>query len=163
MKTYNAPWCLSLVIVTWACTALCLGIAVSCWFGLSSGDQLAFWIGLLLVGLVVGCALFTIRGYTVTADTILVHRLFWDTRLPRAGLQSVQADPKAMRWSLRTFGNGGFFSATGFYWNKSLGAYHAFVTDPRRAVVLKYPARTVVLSPEAPDEFAQELSVPVAA
>jgi hypothetical protein len=84
----------------------------------------------------------TVRGYTVTSDTILVQRLFWTTRLPLAGLQSARFEPEAMRWSIRTFGNGGLFSFTGCFRNKLLGAYRAFVTDPRRAVVLRYSGRS---------------------
>ena len=80
------------------------------------------------------------------------------TRMPRAGLQSATFDPQAMRGSLRTFGNGGFFSITGFYWNKTLRTYRAFVTDPRHAVVLRYERRMVVVSPGDPEAFVRELA-----
>jgi hypothetical protein len=90
------------------------------------------WVGVLLLVLVLGCALFAICGYTVTADTLLVHRLFWATRLPLRDLQSAQFQPNAMRWSLRLFGNGGFFSFSGLYRNSLLGFYRAFVTDRHR-------------------------------
>lgn len=105
----------------------------------------------------VGSAVFAIRGYTVTVDAILVHRLFWTTRLPLAGLASAKVEPDAMRGSIRTFGNGGVFSFTGFYYRRALGNYRAFVTDPHRTVVLRFPKRTVVLSPVAPEEFVHEI------
>jgi DNA-binding transcriptional regulator of glucitol operon len=114
---------------------------------------------LLPLAIIVGSALFTIRGYTVTSDAVLVHRLFWATLLPLAGLQSAQFEPGAMRWSIRTFGNGGLFSFSGFFRNKALGAYRAFVTDPQRTVVLRYSTRTVVVSPEKPEEFAENVTV----
>ena len=104
-----------------------------------------------------GALPFIVRGYTITGDTILVHRLLWDTKLPRAGLESATAEPDAKRRSIRTFGNGGAFSITGWYRNKRLGSYRAFVTDPRRAVVLRYANRRVVLSPDAPEDFVREL------
>ncbi len=63
-----------------------------------------------------------------------------------------------MSKSLRTCGNGGFFSFTGFYRNKALGAYRAYVTDLHQTVVLRYSDRTVVVSPESPEEFARELA-----
>jgi hypothetical protein len=62
-----------------------------------------------------------------------------------------------MRWSVRLWGNGGFFSFTGFYFNRLLGRYRAWVTDPRRVVVLRFPARTVVISPAEPEEFILDL------
>ena len=114
-------------------------------------------MGLLPLAIILGAAPFTIRGYTITADAILVHRLCWATRLPLQGLQSATAEPDAMRGSLRTFGNGGLFSFSGRYWSKHLGAYRALVTDPRRTVVLRYADRTVVLSPETPEQFVRDL------
>jgi len=157
MKHFKAPWCISLIVVSVLVTALCVGITLKTQpWAARHGNGWSAWLPLVLV---FGCALFTIRGYTVTPDAILVHRLFWATRLPRATLQSARVDPKAMRWSIRTFGNGGFFSATGFYWNKSLGSYRAFVMDPRRAVVLKFARRTIVVSPDSPEEFVRELGM----
>ena len=99
-----------------------------------------------------------IRGYTTTSDAILIHRMFWTTRLPLVGLRSVEYEPEAMRWSIRIFGNGGFFSFTGLFRNKQLGVYRAFVTDPRRTVVLRYADQSVVISPATPEEFVRDLN-----
>ena len=114
-------------------------------------------MALLPLAIVCGGILFTIRGYTVTPDALLVHRLFWATRLPLSGLHSAQIEPGAMRWSIRTFGNGGLFSFTGWFRNTTLGAYRAFVTDPHRAVVLHFAGRTVVVSPSAPEDFVRDI------
>lgn len=156
MKSYKAPWSASLIIISSLTTILCVGIALGM---IWSSRGILPWVALLPLAIVCGGALFTIRGYSVILDAILVHRLFWTTRLPLAGLQSAQFEPDAMRWSLRTFGNGGLFSFTGFFRNKSLGAYRAFVTDPHRTVVLRYSARTVVVSPAAPEEFVHDLTI----
>jgi hypothetical protein len=83
--------------------------------------------------------------------------LFWATPLSLAGLQSASYEPRAMRWSLRTFGNGGFFSFSGFYRNRRLGAYRAFVTDLKRTVVLRFLTRTIVVSPAAPEQFVLDV------
>jgi len=114
------------------------------------------WIRWLPLALVFGCALFTVRGYTITPDAILVRRLFWDTRLPRAGLQAAEFVPGVMCKSIRTWGNGGFFSFTGFYWTRTLRSYRAYVTDLRRTVVLRYERRTIVVSPDRPEDFIRE-------
>jgi len=98
-----------------------------------------------------------VRGYTITSEEILVHRLFWDTRLPRTGLQSARFDPTATSGSIRTFGNGGCYSFTGRYWSKALGSYRAYITHPKLTVILRYEKSTVVLSPESPEEFARTL------
>lgn len=62
-----------------------------------------------------------------------------------------------MRWSVRTFGNGGLFSFSGWYYNTLLGAYRAFVTDPNQTVVLHLGGRSVVVSPAKPEEFVREI------
>jgi hypothetical protein len=156
MKHYRAPWSKSLIVISSLATALCLGIALGMVW---NGRGIFPWLALLPLAIVICSAPFAIRGYSVTSDAILVHRLFWTTRLPLVGLQSAQFDPSAMRGSIRTFGNGGLFSFTGFFRNKLLGAYRAFVTDPRRTVVLHYSKRTVVVSPATPEEFVRELAV----
>ena len=145
MKKYTAPWSTSLVIMSSVSTLICLGIAIGvAWSGRP-------WMALLPLAIVVGGILFTIRGYTVTPDA------FWTTRLPLAGLHSAQVEPEAMRWSIRTFGNGGLFAFTGWFRNTTLGAYRAFVTDPHRTVVLHFTGRTVVVSPSTPEEFVRDV------
>lgn len=94
-----------------------------------------------------------VRGYTLTEDAITVRRGLWNTRLPLAGLRSVTGDVDAMSGSARVFGNGGLFSITGRYWNRKLGWYRAFATDPSRAVVLRYADRTIVITPHDPQHF----------
>src|ERR1700688_2164591 len=115
MKEYTAPWSTSLIFVSSIATLICMGAAIS---AARSGRP---WIALLPLAIVCGGILFTIRGYTVTPDALLVHRLFWATRLPLSGLHSAQVEPEAMRRSIRTFGNGGLFSFTGWFRNTTLG------------------------------------------
>ena len=162
MKRYDAPWSTSLIVMSSLTTVLCLGISAGAWWEFAAKHQPGplGWLALLPLVILFGTALFTIRGYTFTPDVILVHRLLWSTTLPRAGLESARVEPDAMRRSLRTFGNGGAFSFTGFYYNKRLGSYRAFVTDPDRAVVLRYATRRVVLSPDMPEDFVHDLAVP---
>jgi len=104
-----------------------------------------------------GSALFTIRGYTVTPEAILVHRLLWSTRLPREGLIAATSEPKAMKGALRLCGNGGMFSFSGWFWSKKLGRFSAYVTDLNRTVVLRWDKRTAVVSPDDPEGFVREV------
>jgi len=154
MKYYQAPWGKLLVATSSLFSLTCLVPAA---IAFKHGGSLS-WLGLALLTLVFVCALFTIRGYTITPDSILVHRLFWATRLPRVDLQSAQFEPEAMRRSLRTFGNGGAFSFSGHSRSKLLGAYRALATDRHQTVVLRYGGRTIVVSPSSPEDFAQDLN-----
>ena len=146
MKTYPALWGNFLKWSSAVCSLLMLvPVFVPGWYG---------WIAPLVI---LACVPFVIRGYSITSDAILIRRLFWTTRLDRAGLLTAEPRPRAMKGSIRTFGNGGAFSITGWFWSKSLGRYRAFVTDMKVTVVLRFNDRTVVLSPSDPDGFAAAL------
>ena len=163
MKIYKAPWSTSLIVVSVLATLLCLVITFGVPFlpAPKHGGEAGMWLRWLPLALVFGCALFTVRSYTIAPDAILVQRLLWATRLPRAGLKSAEFVPKAMCRSLRTCGNGGFFSFTGFYWSKTLKSYRAYVMDLNKTVVLRYERRTVVVSPDSPADFVRELLEPL--
>ena len=153
MKSYAAHWGTSLILMSSLATLLIAGIiARMIWRGYHHP-----WTIVFLGGIIGIAALFTIRGYSITPDAIMVHRLFWNTRLPRAELASAKFEPNATAKSIRTFGNGGLFSFSGFYHNKTLGTYRAFVTDPKQTVILTFPNRKVVVSPAQPDDFVREL------
>jgi hypothetical protein len=158
MKTYQAPWGKSLIVVSSLLVVLCVVHVVVFHFLLREKPRglvlLAQWT---LPAIVLACLPFMIRGYAISEDTISIRRLFWATRLDRAGLKSAEVIPKAMGKSMRTCGNGGAFSFTGWYWNKSLGFYRAFVTDLNRTVVLRFEGRTVVVSPDEPELFVKQL------
>jgi hypothetical protein len=140
-------------------TLICVGVSVISLVSLPEVHVLthvaAVWVPLLIL---LGCVPFVVRSYTIAEDAILIRRLFWDTRLELAGLKSAEVVPGAMRGSIRTCGNGGGFSITGWYWSKRLGAYRAFVTDLNRTVVLVLAKRKVVISPEDPEDFVAMLS-----
>jgi hypothetical protein len=153
MKHYKARWGASLVVLSALLTGLCLGLA----FAEFRHHGASAWAGWLLVALVVGCGLFCIRGYTVTPQAILVHRLLWSTPVPLAGLQSARRESQSI-WRGIRIGNGGFFSFTGWRYSSSLGFYRVFATNGADRVVLRFPNRTVVVTPSEPDDFVRALA-----
>jgi hypothetical protein len=153
MKSYKAPWSISLIVISSLVSIVCIGAAIHL---AMSGRA---WEALVPLAIIFTGLLFTIRGYTVTADAILIHRSFWSTRLPLSGLQSAAVAPDIMRSGIRLCGNGGLFSFAGWFRNKASGVYRSFVTDPHRTVVLRFPKRPVVISPSAPDEFVHDIRI----
>lgn len=158
-KIYQAPWGKPLKLGS----LLLIVLAVAALFGTSFlpesvpgwGLHLTRW---LLPVIVLCCLPFMVLGYEVTEDAIHVCRPLWKTRLDRAGLKSAEVVPKAMNKCLRTCGNGGGFSFTGWYWSKPLGSFRAFVTDLDRTVVLRFEKRRVVVSPDRPEDFVRDLT-----
>lgn len=98
-----------------------------------------------------------VLGYRLEADELVVRRHGRENRLGLAGLREVTVDREAMAWSLKMLGNDGLGAITGHFRNRRLGRYEAFVTDSDRAVVLRWPDRCVVVSPDRTDEFVAEL------
>ena len=79
------------------------------------------------------------------------------SKIALTDLVAAEVDSNAMAKSVRTFGNGGLFCFAGYFWNKKLGTYRAFATDLKRCVVLKFPNRTVVVTPDNPEEFVARI------
>jgi hypothetical protein len=153
-RWYRAVWGRPLWWTSLIVTVVSLGGAVSLVVSLPGAQR---WLAPLPVLMAGGAALFCIRGYAVEGDTLLIRRLFWTTRISVADLQSAAVVPQAMSGSLRTCGNGGLFSFTGWYWNRPLGSYRAWVTDLHNTVVLRIGGRTMVLSPEPAEAFVGDL------
>jgi len=159
MTHYRATWSPLLRIISVAVLLLCAGVAIREWHAVASADfrSLDFWVGLLPLVLLIGAALCTVRGYSLTPDAILIHRLCWKTKLSRQGFESAEYQPGILRHSLRSFGNGGLFSFTGWYHNRTLGTFRAYATDIHRTVVLRLSGKTIVLTPDEPERFVSEL------
>jgi hypothetical protein len=160
MNHFRAPWSKSLIVASTFATLVCLGVSYALWTLPmdASLERLRFWLALLPLMTILLCALFTVRGYSIANNDLLIDRLFWTTRVSLRELRSVKFDPTATHRSIRTFGNGGFFSFTGYFRNKDLGSYRAFMTDRRRAVVLRFPSSVIVISPDRPDDFVNTIS-----
>ena len=157
MKHYGANWSKLLIGTSAFVAVLCMALTVMFSQPVLAARHVPPWawpIPLVSLGLAL---LWTIRGFEVTDEAVLVQRLVWKTRLPLEGVQSAEYSPNAMKGSLRTCGNGGAFSFSGFYWSRALGSYRAYVTDLSRTVVLRYAKRTVVLSPAEPEAFVAEV------
>lgn len=151
---FRAPWSKMLRVATVFAVVILAVVFIAVLSIANEAPRLA-WLGLLALPLLVlaGSLLCMVRGYVLSEHAIIVKRLGWTTHLPLAGLQSVSGDAEIMRRSLRIFGNGGLFSFTGEFWNRRLGRYRALATDPSRAVVLRYPKRTIVITPHDPQHF----------
>jgi len=151
MTDYKAPWSTSLKWMSWATTI------VICTGAIAFAVMKLYFVAPLLLIVLIAAAPFAIRGYTINADSLVVHRLFWDTDLPLADLQAAEFNPNAMKKSWRTAGNGGLYSFTGYFSNKTLGDYRALVTDPALSVILRFPTEIVVVSPDSPETFVQNI------
>lgn len=164
MKThFKAPWGTGLKWSSALVTVILIGVSVCDAFFVPALRKLGtgIWFPVLLPPVCLLSMLpFVVRGFTIQNGTLLVHRLWWNTEISLSCLQSAEVISNACRGSLRTCGNGGGFSNTGYYWSKSLGHYRAFVNDWKRAVVLRWPHKTIVLSCDDPESFVSAVTPP---
>jgi hypothetical protein len=151
---FSAPWSRRLRLVSAVAVAVALSVAL---MGLGLGDRqsLVRWLLLAVpLGLVLAALPFMVRGYVLTESHIEVRRLGWNTALPLAGLAEVKGEPDGLRGSVRLFGNGGLFAISGWFWNRRIGRFRAYATDPGRLVLLRYrDGAKVVVTPHDVQHF----------
>lgn len=148
-QNFAAPWSTTLKMTT---SALLFLMASILWR--SPTPQM----GLILLGVVGLCLLFSVRGYSINNTQLLVRRLGWSTKIDLGRLQRATHDPNAMGRSIRTFGAGGLFASVGYFYNLTLGSYRAYATNRANTVVLDFGERKVVVTPDQPETFVQEIS-----
>lgn len=153
-RHFQAPWGLPLKAITSGVSCLLFGIAAySLWQMLNGSAAVSLVAVLMPLVILAVCSLFTVRGYTVATNQLIVHRLGWSNAIDLSNLQTADFAPGVMQGSRRTFANGGLFAFVGNFYASDLGAYRAYVTDGMRAVVLKFTDKIIVVSPDEPDEF----------
>ena len=149
-RYFSAPWGTMLKVISSLVTLLVLGF-----FIVLFNSKNPFSIIPPLIAFVI--LLFTVRGYTVSGDTLRIKRLLWNTVVNIGTIRSVKINPGAMTGAIRTFGNGGLYSFSGQYKSGKLGFFRAYVTDFRNCVVIETTDSTIVVSPENPELFTEVL------
>lgn len=94
-----------------------------------------------------------VKSYRLVGDELHAVRLGRIKRIPLAALRSIEADPQAMERAWKTWGNDGLGAITGRFRSRRLGRFDALLTDAAQAVVLRWPERTLVVSPDRPAFF----------
>jgi len=155
---YGAPWGMLLRVMTVVGIIILLGLPVlTLYYGQipEGGARLLFYLIPLIM---VGAFFFTVRGYELAGQQLNILRPGWSKAIPLTNLISAEFLPDAMRRSIRTFGNGGLFAFVGSYRNQLLGPYRAYATDLHKTVVLRFTDRTIVITPDEPEKFVQDIS-----
>jgi hypothetical protein len=152
-RRFRAPWGKGVKWTTGFIVALFAGFWV---LPVKEGWSLPSLLPALALGAVMlGTAVFAVRGYSVGEGRVRVLRPGWETTLELRTLADVEAAPGVMRGSIRLLGVGGLFAAVGHFQNARLGRYRAWATDGTRSVVLAFPDRKVVLTPDDPEAFTR--------
>ncbi len=113
-------------------------------------------VGLLIIYFIV----FAFRPvkYSLTADNLIVHRLFSNVKIERSKIKSVElVDKEKLSWSVRIFGVGGFFGYFGKFANAKLGTMTWYATRKDRIVLVKMlNNKKIILTPDEPEKFVAD-------
>jgi hypothetical protein len=94
---FNAPWGKSLKVMTGLSATILVGIPV---IGIFTGPHgsLLWILGMIVMPLsmLFIVSLFSIRGYMLTTDSLLIRRLIWNSRIALSGLQSIKVGADAI-------------------------------------------------------------------
>ena len=156
---FSAPWSFAVKIITVLVVGFLLGVSLVGSHHLPDSTPLfaRFAATFLPLSILVGTVPFIVRSYVLSNHELRIERLGWENRFKLASVESVEANPDAMRWSIRLCGSGGVFGFFGWFRNKTLGTYRAYGTDPKNTVVLKLRDRTIVVTPNDPARFVEEI------
>lgn len=94
-----------------------------------------------------------LRRYRLVGDELVIERRWLTKRFSLAGLLTTEPDREALRGAWKIWGNDGLGAYAGRFRSKKLGVFNAYVSDPDRAVVLRWPDRRLVVSPVQPGDF----------
>jgi hypothetical protein len=160
-RVFAAPLGLAVRLTTFLPFPLLMGTAVFIGWQVPEARERTVALTLLagvLPLVFAGIALFSyIAGYELADGSLTIRRLGRRQTLPLEGLTDVRAEPEAARRAWRVVGNDGLGAIIGRFRNRRLGAFEAYLTDKDRTVVLRWPDRTVVVSPDDPAAFAAEV------
>ena len=146
---YQAPWSRKLIITT-AFFAVLLIVA----FIVMNSLAATIFLSLILIVSV----LLLVRGYSIVEGKLLIHRLGWAATYDLLSLKNAEWKPNITVGSIRSFGAGGFFGYVGRFKNNELGKYDAYVTDEQNSVLLEFDDKNIVVSPDEPEKFVDEIS-----
>jgi hypothetical protein len=126
--------------------------------GARATDPLA-WLGpaIALPVVVAALLLAVVRGYRLVGEELHVVRLGRVNRYSLAGLAQIETNRSAMAHAWKKWGNDGLGAVTGRFRSKQLGTFEALLTDAEHAVVLRWPERTLVVSPDREAFFVESV------
>jgi len=141
-----ASWDIFLQLITTSICILAIGMIIY------NPDTMPI---LIWGGIIVGSALFMVRGYSIQNSTLIIQRLGWTTEFDLTNLKKVELKPGAMKKSWRTFGIGGLFGWIGKFYNNRLGSYRAYATNRYKCVVLELEETKLIVTPKDPARFVE--------
>ena len=128
----------SIVVVAFLVTLL-----LSFW----GGGQVWARLSCLILGVVlIGCWLFSVKGYVVQRGAISIEHPLWSDRFEVRGL--APEDRRPGKGSIRLFASNWIFGHTlGLCYSQKIGIFFVYMTDPRHRLDVETKRGVLVISP----------------
>ena len=98
-------------------------------------------------------------GYFVTPREIVVRRILGSVRIPLSDVTDVRSGGDILKGVLWLGGSGGLFGFFGKFRRPGMGTFMAYATRLDRLVLIERGNATpIVLSPDEPERFVEEVS-----
>jgi hypothetical protein len=100
-------------------------------------------------------------NYKVSADKLIIHRLFLDVKIDRSQIKSVELlDKEKIGWAIRTFGVGGLFGYYGKFVSSKIGSMTWYATRKDKIVLVQtMKNKKIILTPDEPEKFIANLAL----
>ncbi|MBT3983893.1 MAG: hypothetical protein HOE90_21230 [Bacteriovoracaceae bacterium] len=155
---FKARWGNALKAISIFCTLVLLSVPIIVYVAQSAQiNATTTAVSLLSISALIGCIPFSVRGYRVETNELVILRTFHRDFIPIGEITSIEKIERLPKFTLRVFGNGGLFSFSGNYWSKGIGHFKAYVTNFDNLVMVTAAQKKMLISPDQPDELIAQV------
>ena len=128
---------------------------------LAGQQALSILLFLVLFSTYLFCYVYRITAYELTNDQLIIHRPFKNKFIPVSLIWKAELPEKnALRWVIRTFGNGGLWGFYGQFSNTKIGGMTWYASRRSNMLMLHMKdGKKIVITPDEPEQFLNALSL----
>lgn len=121
----------------------------------NGNDVIPYGIALLCISVLVFTKGYSTSGYEINDGMLKIKRPFGAKIFDMQQFKMAEKiATKEIRYSFRTFGNGGLFGYYGKFWNKKFGSMTWCATNLKNAVLIRLnDGRKIIVTPDDPELF----------
>lgn len=96
------------------------------------------------------CYLFHTTGYSLTSEELIINRPAKNKAIPISKIKEIKSVPREdLKWSVRTFGNGGVFGYFGKFYNSRFGSMTWYAANRNHFImILLNDGKKIVITPD---------------